>query len=76
MANTRAVIVTYDKNREKSESRLGSEAAWAQAATWHTFANAYVEKDGSGYIQIRRDGEIIHRFEFGPENGEEDVGKV
>jgi hypothetical protein len=68
VANTRATIEAYDKNRKKETSRLGSEQAWVQAATWHTFATATVEKDGSGYVQVKRDGQIIHRFEFESEN--------
>ena len=67
MANTRATIETYDKNRIKTVSRLGSEQSWARAATGHTTAVASVEKDGSGYVQVVRDGTIIHRFNFGPE---------
>lgn len=68
MAATRAVAIGYDKNRGgKETSRLGSEAADVEAATWHTFANAYVRKDGSGHVEVKRDGVVIHRFEFGPE---------
>lgn len=76
MSNTRAELEAYDVNRTKRASRQGSEQAWAQAATWHTFAQASVEKDGSGYVQVVRNGDIIHRYEFEPENISDSVRPV
>jgi hypothetical protein len=67
MAATIAEATGCDRQREKSTHRLGSEAAETTAATWNTFARAYVCKDGSGYVQVKRRGETIHRFDFGPE---------
>lgn len=67
MAATIARATGYDRTREKETHRIGSVRADAQAATWRTFASACVLRDGSGYVEVKRDGEIIHRFEFGPE---------
>ena len=71
MAATIARAEGQDTNRVKSVHRLGSRSSQVQAATWHTFAEAYVYKNGSGYIQIARDGKVLHRFEFGPEREKE-----
>lgn len=68
MANTRATIETYDMYKTKEVSRVGSEQSWVRAATLRTTAVASIEKDGSGYVQVVRDGTIIHRFNFGPED--------
>jgi len=74
MANCMATAIGSDKTRDKNTHRLGSDSAWAEAATWHTFAVAYVEKDGSGYVEVRRgsysrgNAQEIHRFDFGPES--------
>lgn len=67
MAATIAEAIGYDNSREKYTHRLGSQAAAVTAATWQTFARAYVSRDGSGYVKVTRNGEVIHRFEFGPE---------
>lgn len=68
MANCMATCVGVDSNREKEDHRLGSRAARARAATWHTAAVAYVEKDGRGYVLVTRNGVEIHSYEFGPES--------
>lgn len=70
MAATIAYCTGYDSSREKTEHRLGSQAAEGRAATWRTEAVAYVDRDGSGYVLVRnlRSGETIHRYEFGPES--------
>ena len=67
MANTRAEARGYDSSRTKIVSKLGPKASWAQVSTDKTFASAYIHKDGSGEVTVIRNGEIIHRFEFGPE---------
>ena len=68
MANCIARAQGRDNNREKDTHRLGSEAARVEAATWQTFAAAEVRKDGSGYVQVIRNGEVIHRFTFEAES--------
>jgi len=67
MAATIAEAIGYDNSREKYTHRLGSVAAEVTAATWRTFARAYVSRDGSGYVRVTRGGLVIHEFEFGPE---------
>ncbi len=68
MAATIASAWGEDNNRMKETHRLGARSATAEAATWRTFARAFVSKDGSGYVQVKRDGVIIHAFSFGPED--------
>ena len=67
MAKTIARATGYDRTRTKDTHRLGSEGSAAEAATWRTFARTYVAKDGSGYVEVTRDGLVIHRHDFGPE---------
>jgi hypothetical protein len=69
MAATIARAIGMDSTRTKGTHRLGSQAASVQAATWRTFATAYVARDGSGYIEVKRDGVVLHRLGFGPEGG-------
>ncbi len=68
MAATIAYARGYDRTRTKDTHRLGSAAAEGEAATWHTRAIAYVARDGSGRVEVRRDGRLIHAYTFGPEN--------
>lgn len=68
MAATIATARGMDTSRVKETHRLGSRAAEATAATWRTFATVTVYADGSGSINITRDGETLHRFAFGSEN--------
>lgn len=67
MANTIATATGLDNTRQKETHRLGSRAAQAQAATYQTFATAYVEADGSGYVLVQRNGVTLYKQEFGPE---------
>lgn len=67
MANTIAEATGYDRNRTKRVHRLGSEAAEVCAATYRTFVDARVDKDGSGQVTIRQNGKELHHFAFGPE---------
>ena len=64
MAATIARAVGRDSTRVKETHRLGSASAWAEAATWRTFARAFVARDGSGYIEVKRDGVTLHHFKF------------
>ena len=68
MANCIAKAAGEDSSRTKSVHRLGSRAAYVQAATWHTFAEAYVTEDGSGSITVRR-GRQVFTYEFGAQSG-------
>jgi len=68
MAATIAVAVGQDKSgRVKTTHRLGSECARAEANTWRTFASAFTYQDGSGYIEVKRDGVTLARFDYNPE---------
>ncbi len=71
MAATIAYCTGNDRVRSKEDHRLGSESAEGTAATWRTTATAFVRKDGAGYVEVKRDGRVIHTFHFGPEGGEE-----
>jgi hypothetical protein len=68
MAATIATAYGTDKSRIKETHRLGSENATGQAATWRTFAVASVNRDGSGYISVHQNGELLARVTFGPED--------
>ena len=73
MAATIATCLGIDKTgRRKEDHRLGSRAAEARAATWRTSAIAWIEADGRGMVQVKRDGQVIHTYEFGPEVEGED----
>jgi hypothetical protein len=67
MAATIAEATGIDKARQKYTHRLGSEAAYVKASTWHTFARLYVNRDGSGSVEVKQNGTILHQFEWGPE---------
>ena len=67
MAATIAIATGYDTSRTKEASRLGSVGATARANTWTTFTTASINRDGSGYVEVVRHGEVIHRFAFDPE---------
>ena len=64
MANTIAKAMGIDKTRRKETHRLGSVASYVEANTWRTFITAYIDKDGSGYVEVRRDCNILNRFDF------------
>lgn len=64
MAKTIAIAYGYDSSRVKEVHRLGSTCAQAQANTWRTFTTCEVRADGSGFVRVVRDGEVVHKFEF------------
>jgi len=71
MANTIAKCFGIGATKTSKEAhRCGSNAAHAEAATWRTFATAHVLANGSGYVEIKRDGVVLHRFDFGAEPAE------
>lgn len=67
MANTIARIVARDKSRDKTAHRIGSLSSYVSAATWRTEARALVRADGSGVVEVLRDGELLHTWTFGSE---------
>lgn len=68
MANTIAKAYGQDTSRCKEVHRLGSQSATGEANTWKTFSKTHINADGSGYFELRRNGELIHTWEWGPEN--------
>ena len=62
MANTRVEAYGHDKNRTKETSMLGSEGVTANVHTWSTFIRSSINRDGTGYVTIERDGVTIHTF--------------
>ena len=68
MAATIATARGADSSRVKETHRLGSRYSTAEAATWRTFATVTVWADGSGTVEVKRDGATLHRFAFGSEN--------
>jgi len=62
MAATIAEATGHDRQRAKYTHRLGSESAEVCAATYHTFVRACVTKDGSGWVEVKQNGNIIHSF--------------
>lgn len=68
MANTIARCWGYDRSRIKEDHRLGSVAAAAEVATWHTEARVYITANGSGNVCITRNGHTLHTFTFGSED--------
>lgn len=75
MAKTIAIARGEDNMRVKETHRLGSVGAWSEANTWRTFTECHVRADGSGWVQVRRDGVKLHMFEFGPEGDQATVGE-
>ena len=75
MAATIARAIGRDSNREKQVHRLGSVDASGYADTWRTFATCHIRKDGSGYVEVQRDGQTLHNWTFGPETGPTPSGK-
>ena len=67
MAATIAKATGYDNTRTKETHRLGHRSAKAEANTWRTFCTSFVAADGSGYVEVTRDGKTLHRFDFGQE---------
>jgi hypothetical protein len=68
MAATIARATGYDYSRVKETHRLGSRKSSATAATFRTFATVTVYADGSGSVDVTRDGRTLHAFGFGSEN--------
>ena len=67
MAATIAIATGEDRTRTKRVHRLGSVSSIGQANTWRTFTTCTVRPDGSGFVQVVRDGKRIHYYEFGNE---------
>lgn len=67
MASTIAKAIGNDSSRTKETHRLGSRSSTGEANTWKTFSRTHISKDGSGYFQLERNGEIIHLYRWGSE---------
>lgn len=69
MAKTIAKAFGTDTNRRKAVHRLGSQSSTGEANTWKTFSCTHINADGSGQFSLMRDGELIHSYGWGPEDG-------
>lgn len=77
MAATRATAIGDHGTRSRRVTRVGHASATGHADTWCTFTVCHVNRDGSGYVEVRRgsrglggrtnETEVLHRFDFGPE---------
>jgi len=70
MAATRATATGHGRGgypQSRPSTRLGHGAAQGRADTWRTLTTCYVKADGSGFVEVRRDGELLHHFDFGAE---------
>ena len=67
MAATIAKATGYDSTRTKETHRLGSVSSKAEANTWRTFCTSFVAADGSGFVEVTRDGQRLVWHSFGPE---------
>ncbi len=68
MAATIARATGYDKSgRSKTVHQLGSMCSEGQANTYRTFTRCRVDRDGSGCVEVVRDGVTIHVWSFGVE---------
>lgn len=67
MAKTIAKCRGIGKTTASVASRLGHVASEAEANIWRTFTLCYVRADGSGTVKVKRDGKLLHIFDFGPE---------
>ena len=58
--------INADDGRSQVQ-RLARRRVDVQAATWHTFVDATMLADGSGSLEVRQGGQVVHRFAWGPE---------
>ena len=73
MAATRGSVQWFGKDGDPQSgqaTRLGHGSVKAQADTWRTFTTCSIWADGSGYVEVTRNGKSLHRFEFGPEGAD------
>jgi len=69
-AATIARATGADSNKGDPQARQSVEQGRrAEANTYETFATAFVQRDGSGHVEVRRRSQVFH-FTFGPETGE------
>lgn len=60
MEATQAVAIGHHGTVSTPKStRLGNDSAEAQANTNKTFATVIMRKNGSGYLKVKRNGELI-----------------
>jgi hypothetical protein len=63
-----ALIGKIDSDDGRSQvQRLARRRVDVQAATWHTFVDATMLANGSGSLEVRQGGQVVHRFAWGPE---------
>ncbi len=55
--------VNSDTGRTRA-SRLAHHEVHTHTATWHTFVDTYLNRDGSGYSIVMQNGKEIRRIEW------------
>ncbi len=58
--------INADDGRSQVQ-RLAGRRVDVQAATWHTFVHTTMLADGSGSVEVRHGGQVVHQFAWGPE---------
>lgn len=70
MAATRGTVQGFQRDggsQQGQQSALGHGHVTAKAATWRTFAEVTVWKDGQVDIEVKRDGVRLHHHTIGVE---------
>lgn len=62
MANLRAQI--FSDRRNSTASRLSTNNITTKTATWKTFVEVTLRKDGSGGIEVKQNDKAIHRYDI------------
>lgn len=64
MAACMAIATGCDSSRVKEAHKLGSKSATGEANTWRTFSKTFIQADGSGFSEVKRDGKVIAHSEW------------
>ena len=63
-----ALIGKDNSDQGRTEThRVAHRRIDVQAATWRTFADVSVFPDGSGWVEVRQNETLVHRYQWGPE---------
>jgi hypothetical protein len=62
-----ASAITFTQGQVNHASVKGDDVGRAVVQTGDTEAAAYLEGDGSGFVEVHREGILIHRFNIAPD---------